>query len=259
MARINIEDSLFSDGRFIILEKMVGEEMAIGKLVVAWKTAQSYWLQDQLIPHRFWELLKLDELLEVGFAEKRDDGVYMCGTEEHFDWIKQKQEAGRKSGQTRRDKKNERESNTASIPFEQNVNEKGTEVDSRSNETATKKEPLPLPLSPPPSLSQKNNNIPDFDIGELYSAYPRKEGKKKGLANFKRKVKSKKEFERARQAIQNYIKLNETKDRKYLKYFDTFSNCWEDYCEIEAFEAGANSIQYQEMWARLAQKYEESA
>lgn len=225
MARINIDDELFADGRFVILKKLTGsEEVAIGKLVIAWRTAQAFWLKDELIPHRFWEILKLDELVQTGFAEVHDAGVYVNGTEKHFDWLKQKQAAGIRSGEVRRAKVQ----NSKSGPkCERNTNGTRTEGERNTNGRATKKEPLTLTLT-------HNIYIPDLD--QLYSAYPRKEGKKKGYANFQRVITSEQIFNEVLTAIKNYANECQGKDKQYIKHFDTFSNCWEDYLEIQPSE-----------------------
>lgn len=98
-------------------------------------------------------------------------------------------------------------------------------------------------------------SIPDFDIGALYQAYPKKEGKKKGIANFKRRIKSQEDFERAKKAISNYVDSNQNTERQFLKHFDTFSNCWEDYVEIETPQSQVETI-----FSELRAKYgEESA
>ena len=122
MSRINVEDSLFSDPRFIALSKSIGSDAALGKLVMAWKVAQGYWVKDELVPIRFWELLKLEILTEFDFSVITENGVYVRGTEENFAWLKQKQEAGRKGGLAKASKKLAKPS-TATLSLEQNTSE----------------------------------------------------------------------------------------------------------------------------------------
>lgn len=101
MARINIEDSLWSDPRFLKLCIKIGNEMqAIGAVVLAWRLAQRYYCPDrQPIPVDAFERAEMPEaLIETGLAERVDDGVRMCGSDEHFAWWFQRQEAGRKGG-----------------------------------------------------------------------------------------------------------------------------------------------------------------
>lgn len=109
MARINIEDSLFSDTRFIALQiKLGSSELAIGSLVVAWKVAQSYWKDsDNGIPRPAWERHKLNNLIiEVGLAEDRGEFIFMVGSEKNFRWLRESQKSGVASGVARRVKRN---------------------------------------------------------------------------------------------------------------------------------------------------------
>jgi hypothetical protein len=158
MARINIEDKLFADGRFAILKAMIGEAEAIGKLVIAWRTAQSYWKQDELIPHRFWEILKLDELIETDFAVSRDDGVYVRGTEEHFEWLKLKQEAGKKGGAASAESRKTKQNSSRNEALVESC------LDSASGKTQAEIKPLSLSLSLP-----LNNKIKPEEIIALFN------------------------------------------------------------------------------------------
>lgn len=104
MARINIEDSIYSDARFIDFVLQVGDQMtAIGSLVFAWRLAQTFWCPDQhLIPLVRWERLKHSQaMLDCGLAVLRDDSIYVCGTEEQFSWYFKKVAAGKRGGQAR--------------------------------------------------------------------------------------------------------------------------------------------------------------
>lgn len=109
MARINVEDSLYKDLRFInLIVKFGSLEMALGSMVRAWSLAQEHYLDEaneRLIPHDEWNRQKIrNEILEVGLAEQRAMGIYVHGAKEQFEWLIQKQEAGKKSGETRQKK-----------------------------------------------------------------------------------------------------------------------------------------------------------
>jgi len=107
MARINIEDGLWSDPRFMRLCIKLGDEMrAVGAVVIAWKVAQKYWCPDkQAIPNAAFESAALPiQLVEVGLAESIASGIRMRGSEEHFAWWFQRQEAGRKGGESKASK-----------------------------------------------------------------------------------------------------------------------------------------------------------
>jgi len=102
MARINVEDSIFKDGRFFKLSMRLGsQERALGSLVMAWVLAQKWWLKSahRTIPIDDWKrsLTVVDEILECGFAEITDTGVYVSGSREQFGWLEQRSQAGRKN------------------------------------------------------------------------------------------------------------------------------------------------------------------
>lgn len=113
MARLNIESSLFQDPRFMDLVLKVGSpEIAIGRLVLFWSKAQqshangSKLKQNEVRPE--WRVL-----IECGFAEEHEDGVYAKGSAERFGWLKERREAakrgGKQSGKARRSKTKQNE------------------------------------------------------------------------------------------------------------------------------------------------------
>jgi hypothetical protein len=105
VARINIEDSIYKDHRFLeLIIMMGGTDAALGSIVRAWSTAQDYWLQNGVgIPLPVWKKQKLRlELLEVGLAEIRGDFVYISGSEKQFLWLEQRQMAGEKGGRPKK-------------------------------------------------------------------------------------------------------------------------------------------------------------
>lgn len=151
MPRINIEDSLFKDSRFIDLcIHHKDKQKALGILVWAFIIAQKHYLDelsDRLIPLSEWKRQGCDEsLITLGFAEFRENGVYLCGSEKQFGWLVQRVEAGRIGGKSIKTKeKKEIKQNKRSL-----------------NETKRSlSEPKPLTLSLTHSLTQthsSNNN-----------------------------------------------------------------------------------------------------
>lgn len=99
MPRINVEDSIFRDPRWFGLLRLVDDpEGALGKLVLFWFLAQKYWQNgEQLVPRNVIPLA-LEPVIQAGFAEERKDGVYVCGSREHFSWLEKRREAGRLGG-----------------------------------------------------------------------------------------------------------------------------------------------------------------
>lgn len=116
MARINIEDSLFRDHRFMdFIIKMKNPDAALGALVRAWILAQKWYLTpEKTIPIADWEKQRLpSEIIEVGLAEISDGKVRVVGIDDQFAWLEQRVIAGRKGGLSA--KKNSKHSDEESI------------------------------------------------------------------------------------------------------------------------------------------------
>lgn len=122
MSRINIDDKLWSDARFDALKNILGNELlAIGMVVKSFRIAQDFWkTESKLIPKEIWNLYDFSAMEKVGLAEKLDNGVYIKGSNEQFEWLKKKQLAGKISAQTRRKKFGSAQptSNTSRTPAE---------------------------------------------------------------------------------------------------------------------------------------------
>lgn len=155
MARINIEDAIYKDMRFMQLVQKTGSvDAALGGLVRAWSLAQAHFLtldNDRLIPLFEWKRQMIpDAVIEVGLAERREKGIYVCGAETQFAWLIQKQEAGKKSGEIRK-------KNTTTVVSQEvlkQLNGRSTDV----NECSTYvhgPEPLTLTLTHSLTLKEK--------------------------------------------------------------------------------------------------------
>lgn len=111
MARVNIEECWWSDLRRSALIRLVGSEDAADIAAVRmWRAAQEFWKHDRkLMPLGMFELLPAHkELLQVGLAVVRESFVYVRGSSEYLDWVREKRaqasEAGKKSAEARRKK-----------------------------------------------------------------------------------------------------------------------------------------------------------
>jgi hypothetical protein len=103
MARINIEDSIFKDERFI--DYCIGcgdKDIALGRLIRFWMKAQKFYLTHGEIPNAEYFKFGLDEnLVKTGLAERSSTGVRAKGQDQQFAWLKQTQQAGRASAKKR--------------------------------------------------------------------------------------------------------------------------------------------------------------
>lgn len=82
--------------------------------------------------------------------------------------------------------------------------------------------------------NDKNEKNSDwFEI--LWDLYPRKLGKKQAIKHLSSSIKTEKDFEDCKNAIENYkyeLKKNNTEE-KYIKHGSTFFNNWQDYIPKE--------------------------
>ncbi len=156
MPRINIEDSLYKDDRFInLMLKVGGKWTAIGMVVSAWTLAQRHYLDesnDRCIPFNDWERSNLGIIQEVGLAEIREKGVYVCGSEQQFGWLVQRSEAGKKSAESKNKKSG---------------GQRSSAVVQRNATKANGSQPLPLT----PSLPQEELNT-TYLIGDSTNQPP---------------------------------------------------------------------------------------
>lgn len=101
MARINIEDSLLKKKSFEkLIVKLGDRRLALGAFAEACFVAQQYWkYSDHGIPKPRWVEEELaQELIDCGLAEDRGDFVYLKGSRDHFEWLRQRSKAGKKGG-----------------------------------------------------------------------------------------------------------------------------------------------------------------
>jgi hypothetical protein len=69
------------------------------------------------------------------------------------------------------------------------------------------------------------------DLEAVYAAYPRKEGRKKGLERLEKIVTTREVYARVMKALANYCRKVEVEDpnREFVKMFDSWTSVWEDY------------------------------
>lgn len=83
-----------------------------------------------------------------------------------------------------------------------------------------------------------------FDFEKIYSIYPRKEGKRKGLECAKREIKTPEDFQSLEISICRYKAHLEANrfEAKYIKHFSTFMSSWRDWLDPDAGSSSISSI-----------------
>lgn len=149
MPRLNVEDSVWLDPRFKLLEKSLGSRIsAIGTLVEFWRLAQEYWVRGKNpVPLDIFKAYDLPEaLVECCFAVLRNDGVHACGAAKQFAWIKTKHTAGKKgglaSGRSRQKKAKEL-----------HIDKSRSKTEANAKQTPSETNPLTLTLTPSLTLT----------------------------------------------------------------------------------------------------------
>lgn len=233
MARINIEECWWSDPRRSKLIRLLGGDTrkADGLAIEAWRLAQEFWKHERkLVPLTHFDALEDSQcLIDAGLAEVRGSEVYVRGSSQYLEWVREQREnaasAGRASAQRPRDEKGRL------LPKVQQV----------TNETpATSSEVQP---SVSGSGSIKENTIEhrkrysrvksDFDLEKLYKEYPRKKGKTPGLKKLAKEIKTEADYLALAEAIKNYAADSAGKDAQYIQFFSTFAGQWRDWIQIE--------------------------
>jgi hypothetical protein len=226
MARINIEDNLFKKAAWAELVMKTGDRSkAVGDLYWAWATAQEYWFPEkQPIPIEVWKRERLnDHIINCGFAELREDGVYMHGSESQFAWLFQRQEAGKNSAERRKEKK------LKSTAVQRPLTAVERPTSSSSFSSSFSKDLELSSKKPKNDLFQKTH----FDFEALYKGYPRKDGgKSKGMEICATQIKSQKDYDDLQTAIQNYTGLVAGRKTKHILLFKTFMSEWRDFIDV---------------------------
>lgn len=138
MANLDLKEKFLKSPELFALSKKLGSRRAaLGAVVEFWEVAQEFWCRGdhgQLIPEATFALYEFPEELfdpMVNVAQRREGGIYAVGSEEMFDWIRERRAAGRKGG-------------IASGVARSNKINNMAEADVKQNEP-----PLPLPLPLP--------------------------------------------------------------------------------------------------------------
>jgi hypothetical protein len=222
MARINIEDSIYRDNRFIKLTIKLGNlDTALGALVRAWALAQKYYLSPhKMIPKAVWDEQEINqEIINVGLAEVVEvDFIRLKGADEQFAWLRQRQESGKLGG-------------LKSLRNSQAVGKR----------SVSGSKPLTLSLSLEEVTHIQTGNAiasPKFDLERVYQAYPKKLGKSEGMSRLKAMIKTDEDYQAFEKAVANYAAYikREKIEARFIKQFSSFVGSqkvqpWRDYLD----------------------------
>lgn len=102
MANLDLKEKFLKSPELAVLARMLkSRPLAIGFVVEFWELASEFWARGQIIPEAVFANYDFPEELfneAVHFAERRDGGIYAVGSEEMFNWIRAKRDAGRNGG-----------------------------------------------------------------------------------------------------------------------------------------------------------------
>lgn len=92
-----------------------------------------------------------------------------------------------------------------------------------------------LPVAPVPvgtnGQEQRKRKADTFDFASVYDAYPRKEGRTKGIARLRSQVRTPEAFDELRAAVKNFVAkcIAEETELQFVPHFSTWVGKWRDY------------------------------
>ncbi len=207
MARINVEDHFWIEIT-ALAAKLGNQDLAVGQVIRFWRIIQE--------KHKHKRTLNDDEFKAHGFSEhlfdlfaiRTPEGITARGAEKHFSWLRSRVYNGKMGGKQAQANRSK---------------SKQAEPSSSSSSSSSS------------SISNSKNTIAQTDVraSELYDSYPRKVGRKKGLARLRTILAKNGAFEQIQLAITNYTSHCENlkMETKFIKHFTTFLSEWEDWLD----------------------------
>lgn len=156
MPRLNIEDGILADPRFqMLVRRLDGDlERALGRVVRLWWSAQKHWGNGRRpIPLDEFHFGGFDHIVDSGMAEVKEDGVYVRGARDQFEWLAARSDAARLAGQASAEAR--RAKNGSAIPTgarnrtttERRPNDRSVATERPPNDDRTSPNPHTLSLS----------------------------------------------------------------------------------------------------------------
>lgn len=239
MPRLNIDDIWFDDPRRTELGiKLKSPLIADGVALSMWRLAQTYFRVGLLVPADQYKRMAFHlEFQESGLAEYFTDGVYIKGRDDAFDWIRKKQQSGRKGGKAK-------------------AKAELTRGQSKRKQTLAKpSKRKPHTHTHTHTLNKINITKKVFD--DLCDKFPRKEGYAGAKAEIKKQIASAQDLENLTKAIDNYAALCKKRctETQFVKYFSTFMRDrrrgsdvypWTEYIDIdpEALDLSQSDMEF---------------
>lgn len=255
MPRINVENKWWFDSRRSKLGIKLGSmDMADGVALRFWRLAIDHAMSGSIPAEVFDTQEYAKEMIEVGLAERRDDAVYIRGSDDCFEWyvtgINQRSEAGKRRANTaKRDSKGRllprQECNeniqrpSSDYPAVTSGHQPSSSSSSSKNNTNTYAQTT-FAQSPEDLLKQSGNTTKGvlkgssrFDLESLYQGYPRKVGKGKGISKLRSMLTKQEDYDSVGIAIRNYASYCKTHgiEPRFIKHFSTFVNEWRDWLD----------------------------
>lgn len=105
MPRINIEEKWWSDPRRGRLAEKLGRRVADGLMLEAWRISQEF-NGNTFSWKIYFDEVEVQAMLSVGLAELHGENLYIKGSKEHHDWIKEQRRRASLGGQATKRKNN---------------------------------------------------------------------------------------------------------------------------------------------------------
>jgi hypothetical protein len=153
MGCLNVDDKWFDDPRRDTLVESIGQTAADGTAIKMWRLAETWYRKDSIVPREIFFIHKHAlAFLDAQLAEEKPEGIYIKGSKEFFQYIKEAKE-GRKVGGAQRAEKAQRDENGRFLPSH-------LESESSSTPAAASCHQLdPASFSSSSSLALKNKEL----------------------------------------------------------------------------------------------------
>lgn len=221
MARLNIEDE-FWIAIMNVAVKVGDMDRAIGNATRFLRLSQERFKKGRAITKAEFKSHGFLDSLFPEVAEYVEGGIQAVGAEEHFAWLKNRSEAGKKGGKSRSDKK------LSSLKQNQTLSSEANQSKSKQTEASYSYSPSYSPSysdSPSPSRTAVAGDVEKFEARFRGHENPDRERYREVLRNFVSKTDSRlKNFQTERHIDQAmYAFANPS---RFFDYLDSLAQTW---------------------------------